>query len=154
MWLELLFKTYVLCVHLNDVNFRLVHTLASSYLNHIRAIPKKKKCFQAAVCTRRDSAISCRPSSTCTRRYCSQCVTAFLCAPCCYDDHRPTSRIRLHIHTLCVIYTLYLCTSYHNVLHCLEKKPPRSPPPTNWIWWNCKHRLKYTNPLQVRRATR
>jgi ABC-type methionine transport system permease subunit len=39
MWLELLFKSNVLCVHLNDVNFRLVHALASSYLNHLRAIP-------------------------------------------------------------------------------------------------------------------
>jgi hypothetical protein len=31
----------MLCVHLNDVNFRLLHTWASSYLNHLRAIPKK-----------------------------------------------------------------------------------------------------------------
>ncbi len=48
---------------------------------------------QAADCTRGDSAISCRPSSSCTRRYYGQSGTASSCAPCCCDDLRAASRI-------------------------------------------------------------
>ena len=33
----------MLCVHVNDVNFRLLHTWASSFLNHLRAIPQKNE---------------------------------------------------------------------------------------------------------------
>jgi hypothetical protein len=41
--------------------------------------------------------------------------------------------ISVHTRSLCVIYMLHLCTSNLNVLHCNEKTPPRSPPPTNGI---------------------
>ena len=33
----------MLCVHVKDVNFRLLHTWASSFLNHLRAIPQKNE---------------------------------------------------------------------------------------------------------------
>jgi hypothetical protein len=107
----------------------------------------KKSSCQAAVCTRRHFAISCRPSYTCTRRYCRQSATACFCAPRCYDDHGPTSSIRLRIHTLCVIYPLFMCTSYFNVQHYIEKTPPRSPPPTNGIRWKSEQRFQSAHIL-------
>jgi hypothetical protein len=96
---------------------------------------------QAAVCTRCDSAFSWRPSSSCTRRYCRQSVTASFCAPCCSDDLRAPSRIEEYTRSLCVTYMLYLCTSNLNVQHCIEKTPPRSPPPTNGIRWKSEQRF-------------
>ena len=47
----------------------------------------------------------------------------------------------------------YLFTFYYNVPHCIEKTPPRSPPPTNGIRWKIEQFVYDAHPLQVRRAT-